>query len=108
MKNIIKNLGVLFIAACGFAVTVAAAEPGETAVVVYNSLLPDSKEVALHYADRRQVPSNQVFGLKLPLAEVMSRAEYREQLQKPLLKLLAERKLFTFEPGFAPGDKRGT
>jgi len=38
---------------------------GKEAVVVYNSSMPEFKSVAEHYADRRQVPKEQVFGFEL-------------------------------------------
>ncbi len=67
-------------------------------VVVYNSRVPESKEVAEYYAERRQVPKDQIIGLELPTGETMSRKEYLEQLHQPLLKKLEESKLLTFGP----------
>lgn len=71
------------------------AEQGETVVVVYNSAVPQSKEVADYYAQRRQVPENQVLGLKLPTGETMTRPEYAELLEQPLWKEMKDRKLLT-------------
>jgi uncharacterized protein (TIGR03790 family) len=68
-------------------------------VVVYNSRVPESRQVADHYASVRRVPAAQVVGLELPAGENMTRAEYREELQAPLLKWLEKEKLFVFEPG---------
>jgi uncharacterized protein (TIGR03790 family) len=78
-------------------------------VVVFNSRVPESKEVAEYYAQRRQVPKEQVFGLELPTAEAMSRKEFLDQLQQPLLKKLEEGKLLTFSPATnkAPDAKAG-
>lgn len=73
-------------------------EPGGSVVVVYNKRVPESKGVAEHYAERRQVPAAQVIGLDLPTTETMTRAQYREQLQTPLYKLLVEKKLFVPNP----------
>src|SRR5438067_10917154 len=67
-----------------------AADSGASVVVVYNSKMPESKEVADYYAKRRDVPANQVFGFDLPVTESMTRLEFLEQLQKPLLKKLEE------------------
>jgi uncharacterized protein (TIGR03790 family) len=94
-------LGVLLIVATGQAATEVA--------VVFNSRVPGSKEVAEHYAQRRQVPKDQVFGLDLPTAEAMSRKEFLEQLQQPLLKKLEEGRLFVFSPATnqAPDAKAG-
>jgi len=74
------------------------AEPGESVVLIYNTQLPDSKDVADHYAARRKVPASQIFGLNLPTGETMTRTEYRQQLQEPLLKFLEQNKLFVYLP----------
>jgi uncharacterized protein (TIGR03790 family) len=79
----------------------AAAEPGDAVVVIYNAQLPESKEVADHYAARRHVPENQMIGLKLPTTETMTRGEYRDQLENPLLHFLDAEKLLVFEPDAA-------
>ena len=62
-----------------------AAEPGASVVVVYNSDMPESKQVADHYAKRRNVPAAQIFGFPLPKGEAISRVDYLERLEKPLL-----------------------
>lgn len=69
---------------------------GREVVVLYNSKLSESRQVAEYYAQRRQVPSNQVIGLALPTSEAMSRSEYLTQLQAPLVGRLDARKLFVF------------
>jgi len=74
-----------------------AADSGASVVVIYNSKMPESKEVADYYAQRREVPASQVFGFDLPVTEAMTRKEYLEQLQTPLLKKLEANKLFTFQ-----------
>jgi len=71
-------------------------EPGESVVVIYNSRMPESKEIATHYASRRSVPAGQLLGLELPSGETMSRADYREKLQEPLMKFLEQNKLFIY------------
>jgi uncharacterized protein (TIGR03790 family) len=74
-----------------------AANDGSDVVVVYNSTMPESKDVAEHYASMRSVPAAHVIGFHLPKTEVMSRAQYREQLQDPLLQSLEKQNLFTFK-----------
>ena len=83
----------------GGAAGLLAAEPGDAVVVVYNSRLRESQQVAAHYAAVRRVPAGQVVGLDLPAGENMTRSEYREQLQLPLVKFLEKEKLFVFEAG---------
>jgi uncharacterized protein (TIGR03790 family) len=73
-------------------------ESGDAVVVIYNAQLPESKEVADHYAAQRHVPENQMIGLKLPATETMTRGEYRDQLENPLLHFLDAEKLLVFEP----------
>src|SRR5207245_54228 len=82
-----------------------AADSGNSVLVIYNSRLPESKEVAEYYAQKRGVPASQVLGLDLPATEAMTRSEYLEQLQKPLLKNLEANKLFVFAPAPNPGGE---
>jgi len=89
----IKKILVALTAAC-CAVGLHAAEPGEQAVVVYNKRMPESKGVAEYYAQRRHVPANQVFGLSLSTNQDISRAEFRDTLEKPLAKALEAGKLW--------------
>ncbi len=72
----------------------AGAVPGEEVVVVFNSRMAESKAVADHYVQCRQVPASHVFGFDLPTGEDISRAEFRERLQKPLGKALEAKKLW--------------
>lgn len=64
---------------------------GSEVLVVYNSALPESKAVAEYYAERRGVPAGQVLGFELSREESVSRAEYRDTLEQPLLKELEAR-----------------
>ena len=83
-----------------------AAQPGSSVVVIYNSRLPESKDVADHYAALRDVPAGQIIGLDLSTGETMSRAEYREQLEQPLRTFLERNKLFTYPPAPSGGDPK--
>lgn len=71
-----------------------AAGAGDEVVVVYNTRMPESRAVAEYYAQKRQVPTNQVVGFELSTGEDMSRAEFRDSLQRPLAKWLEEGKLW--------------
>ncbi|HEY3915326.1 MAG TPA: TIGR03790 family protein, partial [Verrucomicrobiae bacterium] len=71
-------------------------ETGSAVVVIYNTRMPASKDVANHYAARRNVPHNQVLGLNLPTDETMSRADYQDKLQFPLLRFLEKNKLIVY------------
>jgi uncharacterized protein (TIGR03790 family) len=69
---------------------------GNEVVVVYNENVPSSKDVADYYAKMRDVPSKQVFGFRLPDTEVISRDEFRSDLQLPLAEKLQSAGLWKF------------
>jgi uncharacterized protein (TIGR03790 family) len=78
---------------------VSPAGVGDTVVVVYNNNLPESRKVAEHYAQRRNVPASHLFGVDVNgSSEVMSRSDFRERLQLPVLNWLIAQKLFTPNP----------
>ena len=69
---------------------------GDEVVVVYNSWSPVSKAVAEHYAAARHVPALQVMGFGLTTNEVISREDFTELLQKPLVDRLVAARLWKF------------
>lgn len=80
-----------------------APSPGEDVAVIYNlNFEPESREVAEHYARRRGVPERHLIGLSLPRTEALSRAEFRDRLQEPLVTALRERGLAGFPETSAP------
>jgi uncharacterized protein (TIGR03790 family) len=90
MGNILKIFALFALTCCAL----HAAGPGDEVIVIYNTRVPESKDVAEHYAQMRQVPASQVFGFKLSTNESMSRSEYRDSLEKPLAKMLEGKKLW--------------
>lgn len=80
----------------------ATANPGDEVFVVYNSALPESKGVADHYVAMRHIPENQVLGLELPTIDNISRENFRDQLQHPVLQALEDRKLFQYLSEIVP------
>ncbi len=64
--------------------------------VIYNSRSDDSKEVAEHYAEQRNIPSENVIGLRMSRTETIDRKEFRSQIETPIYDALTERKLLTF------------
>ncbi len=68
--------------------------PGSEVVVIYNSRMPESRRVAEHYAMARGVPASQVTGFPLPSSEEISRANFQENLQKPLFEFLRKQRLW--------------
>src|SRR5665213_376333 len=69
---------------------------GDEVVVVYNSRMPASKDVAEHYAAARHVPAKQIFGFALTTGEVITRADFTDFLQKPLAERLVAAGLWKF------------
>ena len=69
---------------------------GDEVVVIYNNQMPASKDVAEYYAKMRDVPSGQIFGFSLPTGEVMSRDEFKSELQLPLAEKLRSAGLWKF------------
>lgn len=92
MLNWLKLFGCAALLA--IAVNASAAPSGSEVVVVYNSRVPESRELAKYYAEKRGVPEKQVFGFALPREETISRLEFRDDLQKPLAAALAKQKLW--------------
>jgi uncharacterized protein (TIGR03790 family) len=101
--NVKKLLLVLAVAGCSLpGLPARAANPGDEVVIVYNTRVSESKGVANYYAQRRHVPTSQIFGFSLPTGEDMSRAEFRDDLQKPLAKMLKKRKLWEISQTIVP------
>jgi uncharacterized protein (TIGR03790 family) len=67
---------------------------GSEVVVVFNSRVPESREIAQHYAKMRGVPKRQVFGFDLPITPDISRADFRSELQVPLARALKKADLW--------------
>ena len=92
MKFIIDSI-------CGFGFALApllVRAGGDEVVVIYNTRVPESKAVAEYYARMRQVPEKQIYGFALTPNEEMSRAEFRDSLQKPLREKLEADGLWKF------------
>lgn len=60
-------------------------------VVLYNASDPDSKSLAQYYANRRNIPPNQLVGLNCPRTEEIQRADYESTIANPLRKLFRAR-----------------
>src|SRR4051812_34792823 len=54
-----------------FPICALAVNPGEQVVVVYNTRLPASQALAEYYAQKRLVPTNQIFGFALTTNEAI-------------------------------------
>ena len=95
-KNLFVLLLIGFLSVFAYA---AEMDTGASVVLVYNSSMPASKEVAEHYAAQRQVPKDQVFAFDLPEVETISREDFASKLQQPLWNELRNRHLLTYSNG---------
>ena len=75
---------------------------GDEVLVVYNSRMPASGEVARHYARKRGVPESQLLGLPLPETGNLSRSEYSRGLEEPIRRHLSTKGLAEWVPDPAP------
>src|SRR5271170_5822039 len=71
---------------------------GDEVVVIYNTRVPASEDVAKHYAKVRHVPQNQIYGFSLTANEEMSRDEFRNSFQMPPARRLEYDGLWKFGP----------
>ena len=85
-------------------ISLTARAGGNEVVVVYNSNLPASRDVAEYYARKRDVPSGQLIGLSVPDAETnrIERASFVKRMVEPLIRELSNRKLMEFRPVSLP------
>jgi uncharacterized protein (TIGR03790 family) len=90
----VAGLRYFLLVACLATLVAHGANQGDEVIVIYNSAMPGSKSLAEYYSQRRQVPANQVFGFELTTNEDVSRAEFRDSLQRPLAKELESKKLW--------------
>jgi len=75
---------------------------GEEVILIYNTRVPESKTVAEHYAKMRSVPEKQIYGFALTPDEEMSRAEFRDSLQLPLVRKMETDGFWKFGPFVVP------
>jgi len=68
----------------GFLPRAAAAPRPESVAILYNSAVPQSRELAELYRDARGIPPENLIGLEMPVAADVSRAEYEEKIAAPL------------------------
>ncbi len=79
-----------FIALFLMIATGASALKPEDILIVYNSSLPASKEVALHYQAKRNVPKDNLIGLELDDSESITYADYNQKIV-PVIKTAVKR-----------------
>jgi uncharacterized protein (TIGR03790 family) len=68
----------------GFAPLACAVPAPESVAVIYNSALPESRQLAELYRDSRHIPDDNLIGLKMPVTADISRQDYEQTIAKPL------------------------
>lgn len=94
MINKFKNWQ-LYYAVCSFCLLILsgnfcqAMDPAEL-LVVANSRMSGSVEIAKYYMEKRNIPKSHLLSLSLSLKESISRDEYNRKIKTPVLKALKE------------------
>ena len=67
-------------------------------VVIFNSNDPESADLARFYAGKRNIPKEQVVGLKCPTKEEITREEYDTTIAEPLREIFAKKGWWDMRP----------
>ncbi len=93
----------LLLALQHLAIGAAAASPQRLdTLIIYNATTPGSEGVAQHYAARRHIDRTLLLSLSLPESETISRKDYVERLENPILEFLLKSGRLEFDPSFSP------
>jgi uncharacterized protein (TIGR03790 family) len=68
----------------GFTPHARAVPRPESVAVLYNSAVPESRQLAEFYRDARGIPAENLIGLEMPVAADISREEYENTIATPL------------------------
>ncbi len=89
----------LLIMPAGLGLAAAAPALGpEDLIVVFNHNVPESREVAAYYAQKRRVPRGNLLGVKVSAGESMSRGEYDRELAPEVRRQAAAMRLAGRKP----------
>jgi uncharacterized protein (TIGR03790 family) len=84
MLPLMRLIGLLCLSLVGLLPVWAAAPLPDSVAVLYNSALPESKQLAEIYREARGIPKDHLIGLDLSKAADISREEFEQTLLKPL------------------------
>jgi uncharacterized protein (TIGR03790 family) len=68
----------------GFCPLASAVPAARSVAVLYNSASPESRQLAELYRDSRDIPPENLIGLKMPTTADITRQDYEETIAKPL------------------------
>ncbi len=84
MTDCVLKFRILLLAVLAASGARAASPEAKATVVIYNAADPASTALAKYYAKRREIPDGHLLGLNTPLAQEISRAEYRATIAAPV------------------------
>ncbi len=71
--------------------------PPESVAILYNSNVPDSKELAEYYAEQRNIPKDNLIGFPLSPNPKISRKNYQTTLEQPLREHFTKKNWWTLQ-----------
>ncbi|MEM0898234.1 MAG: TIGR03790 family protein [Verrucomicrobiota bacterium] len=95
--------GILGFSSSAFGGAIPNSELAKLTAVVYNTKSGASKQWAEEYAKLRGIPSDHIIGLRCSMLERISRAEYEQNIARPLRAKFAEKGWWKM--GAAPGGQ---
>lgn len=92
------------------ATSIASAEKplAPATIVIFNTDVPESGELAKFYAQQRGIARDHLVGLSVSRTEEISRDEYDTMIRDPLRKIFNERGWWTIEKGSEPAHIANT
>lgn len=79
-----KFVPLIWFGLTGFPAVLCAAPTPESVAILYNSTLPESRQLAEIYREARGIPSENVIALDMPQKADISREEFNQTILKPL------------------------
>jgi uncharacterized protein (TIGR03790 family) len=79
-----KFIALISLVVAGSLSALKAAPRPESVAVVYNSGIPESKQLAEYYCEARKIPRDNLIALDLPKAQDISREQFEKTLLEPL------------------------
>ena len=79
-----RAIGLMLLLLAGGSVPAGAVPPPEAVAILYNSAVPESRQLAEIYAKARSIPADNLIALDLPKSPDISRDDYNKLIVKPL------------------------
>jgi len=79
-----RAIALVMMLLAGWPGTAGAVPPPEAVAIVYNSAVPESRQLAEYYCKIRSIPAENLIALNLPKTPDISREDYNHLMVKPL------------------------